>query len=120
MKFNVKFKSIDHSIALVDYVQQRFEKLSKFEMKPLTVHVTFSEERHNCIAQIYIQGMQGKFRASHSSDSFHISVDFCLKKIERQLEREKSRVKSHHHYSHSAEAQLEELAVQEDRAKDVA
>lgn len=120
MKYDIKFKSIDHSSALVEYVQQRFDKLSKFEMKPLTVHVTFSEERYNCKAQVYIHGLNGKFRASQTSDSFQISVDLCLKKIERQLEREKSRIKSHHHYQHSAEAQLDELLVKEVRDKRVA
>ncbi len=120
MKFDVKFKSIDRSQALVDYVQARCEKLEKFAIRPLTIHVTFSEERHHCKAQIYIHGFQGSCRASHASDSFHVSVDFCLKKIERQLEREKSRIKAHHHYEHTAEAQLTAMALQEERDKNVA
>lgn len=117
MKFDVKFKSIDHSHALVEYVKERCEKLKKYAIRPLTVHVTFSEERYNCKAQVYIHGFQGECRASHASDSFHVSLDLCLKKIERQLEREKSRIKSHHHYQHSAEAQLEQLALLEERSK---
>jgi ribosomal subunit interface protein len=120
MNFQVKFKSIDHSNSLVEYVEQKFSKLSKYEMKPLRVKVTFSEERHSCSAQVYIHGLHKEFTARHSCDSFYVALDFCLKKIERQLEREKSRIKSHHHYEHSAEAQLEALSNQEERAKDAA
>jgi ribosomal subunit interface protein len=120
MKTNVKFKSIDHSQALVDYVDSRLAKFDKYMMKPLTVHVTFSEERHVCKVQVYIRGLKGSFRAQSTSDSFYASFDMCAKKIERQMEREKSRIKSHHVYVLTAESQLEELAEQEEREKESA
>ncbi|OFZ11073.1 MAG: ribosomal subunit interface protein [Bdellovibrionales bacterium RBG_16_40_8] len=110
MTFDIKFKSIDHSQGLVEYVQERFLKLMKLAIRPLMVHVTFSEERFSRKAHVYIKGIKGGFRASGVSDSFHVSLDICLRKIKRQLEKEKSKIKHHHHYEHSSEAILEEMA----------
>jgi putative sigma-54 modulation protein len=113
MKFDVKFKSIDFSQALVDYVEERFAKIAKFEIKPVTVHVTFSQIRHAKVTEVYIHGMQGDFRARGESDSLYVSVDMCLKKLKRQMEKEKAKVKNHRHYDRSDEAKLDMLLKQE-------
>jgi len=107
MKFDVKFKSIDFSQGLMDYVQERFTKLSKFEIKPITVHVTFSHQRHHRVADVYIHGLQGEFRAQGRSDSLHVSLDMCLKKLKRQMEREKARIKNHRNHEQTKEHQLD-------------
>jgi putative sigma-54 modulation protein len=120
MDFVVKFKSISHSQAVTEYIEERFAKLAKYEMKPVTVHVTLSEEGHERKANVYVQGLQGAFRAEGASDSFYVSIDMCFKKLKRQMEKEKSKVQHHHHYAHSDEAQLEELARLEERERKVA
>jgi len=95
MKFAVKFKSMDHSPSLVEYVEERFGKIAKFEIKPVTVHVTFSQVRHNRVAEVYIHGLQNDFRARGESDSLYVSLDMCLKKLMRQMEKEKALIKNH-------------------------
>jgi putative sigma-54 modulation protein len=110
MKFDIKFKSIDFSQGIVDYVEEKFEKLLKFEMKPLTIHVTLSHQRHERLADVYIHGLNNKFRAQGKSDSLFVSLDLCLKKLLRQMEKEKAKIKNHHHYEHSNESQLIHLA----------
>ncbi len=120
MNFDIKFKSISYSDALVEYVEERFSRLSKYEIRPSTVHITFSEDGFNCRADIYINGYQGSFRAKGLSDSYFASLDMCLKKLKRQMEKEKSKIKHHHHYAHSDEAQLEALAMMEERSRKVA
>lgn len=117
MNFDVRFKSLDHSHTLVDYVEERFARLAKYEIKPITVHVTFSQERHQQVAEVYIKGLQNSFRARGVSDSLYVSLDMCMRKLKRQMEKEKSKIKHHHHYEHSAEAQLEEMAWQEEWRK---
>ncbi len=102
MKFDIKFKTIDYSQSLVEYVYSRFDKVERYAVKPITAHVTFSEERHNCCAEVYIHGLKGEFRSHFSSDSFHVSLDMCVKRIERQMEREKDKLKSHHSYENSS------------------
>lgn len=97
MNYDIKFKSIEYSESLAEYVRERFEKLERFAIRPITVHVTFSHQRHMKIASVYIKGFNGNFRARGESDSLYVSLDMCVKKLSRQLEREKSRIKEHHH-----------------------
>jgi putative sigma-54 modulation protein len=97
MKFDVRFKGIDYSESLESYVIERFEKLKKFEIKPLKVQVTFSEQKYERRAEVFIHGLNSNFRAQASSDSYFASLDMCIKKMSRQLEKEKSKIKEHHH-----------------------
>ena len=117
MKSVVKFKGIDRSEALVQYVTERFARLQKLEIRPLKCHITFSAVKHKHIAEVYVHGINGDFRAKAMTTSYQESVDQCAKKIERQLEREKSKIKRHRHYERSAEARLIELVREEKRWK---
>jgi len=110
MKYDVKFKSIDYSQGLVEYVQEKFEKLIKFEIKPLTVHVTLSHQRHERIADVYIHGLNGNFRAQGKSDSLYVSLDLCLKKLTRQMEKEKAKIKNHRNEGLVHDLEVIELA----------
>lgn len=117
MKFSVKFKGIDHSVALISYIEEKFEKLKKFEIKPITVHVTFCEDGYAKKAEVFIHGLNKNFHANASSDSYFVTFDMCLKKIWRQMEKEKAKIKSHRNYEATNEAQLQILAQIEERRR---
>ena len=89
-------------------MEDRFQKLQKFEIKPILVNVTFTEVRFQRIAEVYVKGMLRPMRAKGSSDSFHTAIELCMRKIERQMEREKSRIKNHRGYERTTEYLLEE------------
>lgn len=114
MKFDIRFKGIDYSRSLADYVQDKFEKLDKFEIKPTTVHVTFRTERHMKLAEVYIQGLHVPFRARGTGDTYLDCVDSVLKKLSKQMSKEKSKVKRHKNYDRTNVAMLEER-IREDR-----
>jgi ribosomal subunit interface protein len=103
MNIAVKFKNLDHSEALVEYVTERFSKLGKFEIKPLKIHVTFSQERYKFKAQVYVNGLNRPYRAvGIAEDSFYAALENCYRKLSRQLEKEKSKIKHHHHVRDAA------------------
>lgn len=120
MKLAVKFKGLDHSESLVDYVTERFSRLSKYEIRSLKTQVTFSTEGHNCVSDVYVHGINVDFRAKACADSFHESVDQCARKIERQLEKEKSKIKNHRSFSRSAAGRLNQLIKSERKNKKAA
>src|SRR5687768_14470693 len=109
MKCNVRFKGIQSSQSLIEYAQERFDKLKKFEIKPTVVNVTFSEARYERIAEIYVNGMQKPLRSKATSDSFYAAFDLCMSKLERQFEKQKSKVKNHRAQERTHEYLLEEL-----------
>lgn len=117
MRFAVKFRGLSHSSALVGYVEERFEKLKKFEIKPIKVQVTFYEEGHNKKAEVFIHGLNKNFRAEAFSDSYYVAIDMCLKKVWRQMEKEKAKIKKHRNFEASDEAQLQILAKIEERGR---
>jgi ribosomal subunit interface protein len=120
MKFDIKFKTIDFSQALVDYVDECFGKVAKYEIKPVTVHVTFSHQRHEKVVDVFISGLQKDFRAKALSDSLYVSLDMCVKKLKRQMEKEKAKVKHHHYFEQSDEALLDKMATKEEKNRDAA
>jgi ribosomal subunit interface protein len=109
MLFDVRFKGIEYSRALAESVEEKFSKLEKFEIKPITVHVTFRAERHVKLAEVYIQGLNSPFRARGAGESYLESLDNVLKKLWRQMAREKAKVKHHKSHERSSSGRLEAL-----------
>jgi putative sigma-54 modulation protein len=95
MKFQIKFKSIDHSQSLCDYAADKMARLEKFEIKPVRINVTFSIVRFQKVVEVFIQGVQTSFRAKSRGEDFHEVLNMVMDKLERQMEREKSKVKDH-------------------------
>lgn len=114
MKFQIKFKSIDHSQALSDYAVDKLSRLEKYEVKPVRIHLTFSMVRHQKVAEVYFQGVQSSFRAKATGNDFHECLNLVLDKLERQLKREKAKVQEHHKPERTNLARLER-AIKEER-----
>lgn len=95
MKVDFTFKHVDSSEALMQYAQERLEKIEKFELKPMDVKFTVSKQDHECIVEVSVLEGRRKFRAEGSSDDFYRSVEMVVNKLTRQLSKDKSRVKNH-------------------------
>lgn len=108
MKFQFKFKGIEHSPSLCEHVREKFEKLEKFEIKPTQVNITFSAVKYEKKADIYVKGLQKSFRASAQAESYYDALDMVAKKIEKQMSKEKSKIQHHKSFERSHEARLDE------------
>lgn len=97
MKLEYTFLHVDTSDALVEHFQSRFEKLLKFEMKPMDVHVVFSQMRHECIVDVQILEGRRKYKAQGISTDFYRSSDMVVNKLWRQMSKEKKKLKDHKH-----------------------
>lgn len=97
MKLEYTFLHVDTSESLVDYFESKFEKLLKFEMKPMDVHVIFSGQRHECIVDVQIMEGRRKYKAQGISGEFGRSVDMVVNKLFRQMSKEKKKLKDHKH-----------------------
>ena len=107
MQFDVRFKGIGYSASLAEYVEEKFQKLEKFEIKPITVHVTFRTERYVKMAEVYVKGLNTPFKAKGAGETYMDSLDAVLRKLWRQMAREKSIVKRHKNRKKTKYAQLE-------------
>ena len=109
MKVDFTFLHIDSSEALMTHMNQRLSKLERFEFKPMDIHVVFSMDRHECIAEVTIMEGRRKFQARSVTDDFYRTADKVCEKLWRQMSKGKRRIKNHHSVERSHYGQLELL-----------
>ena len=91
MKVGFAFRNIDSSDLLMDYMSERLERLERFELNPMDVHVVVSMVRHECSVEVTMTEGRRKYKAHAVSDDFYRSVDRCVNKLQRQLSKERRR-----------------------------
>lgn len=95
MKVDFTFKHIDSSDALMEYAQDRIEKIEKFELNPMEVHFVISMQKHECIVEVSVIEGRRKFKANANSTDFYRSVEMVVNKLSRQMSKDKRRLKAH-------------------------
>lgn len=116
MKFHSIFKNIDSSESLLDYAKDKFSKLEKYELKPVSVNMTFSAQRHRKLAEVTIIGPDVKYHAKAWSGNYYESLDKVLDKIMTQMSKVKNKRQKHKAFEKSARGRaqiLESLQVEE-------
>jgi ribosomal subunit interface protein len=93
MKFNFVFKTSMQNDYAIEYVQDRFLKLQKYELKPMKVNVTFSSGRHECQVEVFIHGPNIIYQATATGADYYQAVDQVANKIVKQMARKKEKVK---------------------------
>lgn len=99
MKVIISGKHLDIGTALREHIEKTVqEQVTRFFENAVTTHVTMYKENHLFITDIMVNegtGMQAIIK-SHASDSdaYH-SVDQAMRRIEVQLRKYKSRLRSH-------------------------
>jgi ribosomal subunit interface protein len=95
MRIDFKFRHLDPSEELCDYVSEKVHHLDKFEMKPVRMEFTFTQEKATLRVDVHVRGQDIEMHAHSEVDNFFVGVDQVLAKIGRQMSRKKSRVQSH-------------------------
>lgn len=114
MKFDIRFKGIKHSDSLCEHTEERFQKLHKYEMKPVKANVTFSSQRHIKCAEAFIQGINKSFRAKAQGENYYDCLDELVRKISSQMSKEKAKIQHHKHAERSQLARIErEIEIQQ-------
>lgn len=117
MKISYQFKSLDWSESLVQYTEEKLQRLVKFEMKPVHIHVTYGAERHSKTVEMHILGGTTSIAARGEGESFQAVVDQVALKLQRQMSKHKQRKKNHHspEYTrgHRAKKLQEQIEMQE-------
>ncbi|MDZ4082673.1 MAG: ribosome-associated translation inhibitor RaiA [Bdellovibrionales bacterium] len=91
MKVGFAFRNVDTSDLLMEYMTERLEKLQRFELNPMDVHVVVSMVRHECSVEVTMLEGRRKYKANAVSDDFYRSVEMCVNKLQRQLSKERRR-----------------------------
>jgi ribosomal subunit interface protein len=101
MKIDVSGKGIKVGASLQEYVEDRLSKaVTKYFDHAIHGHVVFSHEGEYLYrADIHVNegtGTRELIKAFATSDDIYAAFDMSLVKIEKQLRRYKTKIKSHH------------------------
>ena len=95
MRIDFKFRHLDPSDELTAYVSERLARLEKFELKPVRIEVTFSQEKTLKRVDFHVRGDHLEMHSRSEAETFFAGVDSAVDKLARQLSKKKARVQSH-------------------------
>ncbi len=109
MKFEIRGRNIDVTDALRDYTTKRLSKLEKYidEMKDVQVTLSVEGEGHKVEVTLPLNGMI--LRGEESSQDMYTSIDLVEEKLEKQIEKYKTKLYKQHRGAGLKKALQEEI-----------
>ncbi|WP_054693906.1 ribosome hibernation-promoting factor, HPF/YfiA family [Syntrophomonas palmitatica] len=109
MKFEIRGRNIDVTDALRDYTTKRLSKLEKYidEMKDVLVTLSVEGEKHKVEVTIPLNGVI--LRGEESSQDMYSSIDLVEEKLEKQIEKHKTKLYKQHRGAGLKKALQEEI-----------
>ena len=80
---------------LKDHVEERLNRLTKYNYPILEAHVILSIEKHRHKAEIALHGNGHDFSGNAEAADMYVAVDDACAKLETQIRRHKEKVKDH-------------------------
>jgi putative sigma-54 modulation protein len=110
MQTSVTFKNIEPSDHLKEYVTSKIEKLDKLMDNPAEANVVLSVEKIRHITDIKLIGDRMTLNCREESNDMYSSIDLALDKLEKQLKKNKQKVRKHRQ---GPRGELKEKSLQE-------
>ena len=101
MQTSVTFKNLDPSDNLRAYVSNKLDRLDKLLDNPAEAHVVLSVEKIRHIAEIRLMGDRLNINCREKTNDMYSSIDMALDKLEKQIKKQKEKIKSHRPVSRS-------------------
>ncbi len=102
MKITISFKNMEHTPSLDERIREKAHKVEKFwegktEMK-WTCWVTGGEHH---AAEVNVHGARHEYHAHAKSDDLYKTLDLVIDKVQRQVEKDKDKIKNKMHRAKS-------------------
>jgi len=95
MNISVTFRNSEGENWQKTYVEERIEKLKKYLDVPAETHVIISTEKFRNVVEINLSANGWNVNAKEEDKDLHLAVDSCIDKIEKQLKKQKEKVREH-------------------------
>jgi len=96
MQIDITGHHLKITTALKDYVEKKFERLTRHFDHVLNIHVVLTVEKliHRAEASLQVSG--NKIFADASNEDMYAAVDSLVDKLDRQIVKHKEKLKDHH------------------------
>jgi putative sigma-54 modulation protein len=91
MRISITFRHLEATDAIKDYVNDKVGRIQRYLTGPADAQVVLSTERHLQGCDVTISGSGKTFKSSEVSDDMYASVDRAVDRIERQVQKKKTR-----------------------------
>ena len=107
--FTIRGKNIEVTPALRDYVEKKVGKVTKYfdNVGEITVLLTVSKDRHIVEVTVPVQGIL--LRGQEATMDMYTSIDLVVEKLERQIEKHKTKLARKFRQVSFKEAVVEEI-----------
>lgn len=122
MKISVTFRNGEGEKWQKVYAEERIQKLKKYLDTPAEAHIIVSMEKFRNFAEINLSANGWNINAKEEAKDMHLAVDGCIEKIEKQLKKQREKIKEHKPRSirHSKEKSAEGEETEESTANKIA
>lgn len=95
MKLNIRGSKLEVTDAIRSYIESKIAKLDKYFENPdeITANVVVKTRGIDQIAEVTIPIKRAILRAEESNKDLYASIDFSVDKLERQIRKNKTRIK---------------------------
>jgi len=95
MQVSITARHIDLDESFKLYVNDKINKLSRYNEKAEEAHVVFSHEKFNYITEVILTGKRFRMTAKKKNEDLRASFDKTVASAEKQLRKFRTRVKEH-------------------------
>lgn len=95
MQTSVTFKNFDPSDHLRVYVTEKLNRFDKYFYNPGEANVVLSVEKFRHIAEVNIAADRLTIIGKEETEDMHASIDMVLDKLEKQIKKNKQKLRDH-------------------------
>jgi putative sigma-54 modulation protein len=96
METTFTFRDIGATEGLKEHVLDKFGKIDKYLIKPVSAHTILSMDGFQHKAEITILDNGKRYVGIERTNDMYLSIDHAIEKIIHQLKKKKEIVKNHH------------------------
>jgi putative sigma-54 modulation protein len=95
MKISVTFRNGEGENWQKVYAEERIQKLKKYLDTPAEAHIIVSMEKFRNFVEINLSSNGWNINAKEEAKDMHLALDSCIEKIEKQLKKQKEKIREH-------------------------
>lgn len=93
MKTSITFKQIDSSETVKEHIEEKAEKIARYGLKAMELHVTLTKDNHLHKAEAILTAKDFRAHCEGAFEDVYQSIHDALTKIEKQLQKRTSKIK---------------------------
>lgn len=95
MKISVTFRNGEGENWQKVYAEEKIIKLKKYLDTPAEARIILSVEKFRCLSEINLSANGWNVNAKEEAKDMRLAIDNCIDKIEKQLKKQKEKVREH-------------------------